>query len=226
MRNPGGAGGCPARPGRLPVTPGSTTAPHSRHADAGSGGGTGRPSRRARDHRGRPVPARRLVLPRRARRASWCSNLAIGLGFALCGALIAWHRPRTRSAGSTRSAESASSSPRPPSRSRRRCTTPAPRAPRYRPRCTAFAWAWPLHIGVALPLSLLLLPDGGCRRPRWRPVFVAIAVDRAVVRPRGRHRARTRRVPACRLRCGPCRRPGGWGVPVGDQRAALGARRC
>lgn len=105
------------------------------------------------------------------------SNIVIGLGFALCGALIGYHRPRhpvgrLYAAGGVLQLLSA-------------VAVPAAQALQdhdaplwlVRSAVTVFAWAWPWHIGLVLPLSLLLLPDGQLPSPRWRPVAWAVALS-------------------------------------------------
>jgi two-component system NarL family sensor kinase len=102
------------------------------------------------------------------------SNLLIGLGFALCGALIAWHRPSSAlgwmyAAGGVCQTLSALAAP----------LAEVLRdhgAPEWvlRLDMTVFQWAWPVNITM-IPMSLLLLPDGRLASRRWRPVFVAIA---------------------------------------------------
>lgn len=102
------------------------------------------------------------------------SNILIGLGFALCGALIAWHRPTSvlgwmYAVGGLCQALSA-------------VTAPLGQLLRdhgvavwvVRLDMTVFQWAWPVNIAL-IPISLLLLPDGRLASPRWRPVMVVLA---------------------------------------------------
>ena len=103
------------------------------------------------------------------------SNLLIGLGFGLCGALIAWHRPELSlgwlfAVGGLLQILSALSAPL-------AAALDEAGAPEggVRLLLTVFAWAWPVNIAVVLPLSLLLLPDGRLPSPGWRPVAIAIA---------------------------------------------------
>lgn len=104
------------------------------------------------------------------------SNVLIGTSFGLCGALIAWHRPRLPlgwlyAAGGLCQTATAVAAPL-------AAILMAEEAPAWLVRLdlTVFNWAWPINIGVALPLSLLLLPDGRLPSPRWRPVFLAVAL--------------------------------------------------
>lgn len=102
------------------------------------------------------------------------SNIVIGVGFALCGALIAYHRPRhpvgwLYAVGGTLQLLTAAAGP----------TAAALReaaAPSWLVRAvlTIFNYSWPVHIGIVLPLSLLLLPDGRLPSPRWRALAVAV----------------------------------------------------
>ena len=102
------------------------------------------------------------------------SNLLIGVSFALCGALIAWYRPRSAlgwmyAAGGACQALSALTAPLAE-------VLRDQGAPEWllRVDMTVFQWAWPVNITM-IPLSLLLLPDGRLASRRWRPVLVAIA---------------------------------------------------
>src|SRR4051794_37062124 len=103
------------------------------------------------------------------------SNVLIGLSFALCGALIAWHRPSSAlgwmyAVGGACQALSALTAPLGE-------VLRDQGAPDWLVRLdmTVFQWAWPVNITM-IPISLLLLPDGRPASSRWRPVTVAIAV--------------------------------------------------
>ncbi|WP_323742764.1 sensor histidine kinase [Nocardioides islandensis] len=102
------------------------------------------------------------------------SNVVIGVGFALCGTLIAWHRPSSSlgwmyAGGGACQALSAFAAPLSQLLADRA-------APEWSVRLaeTAFQWAWPINIAL-IPLSLLLLPDGRLPSPRWRPVMLLLA---------------------------------------------------
>ena len=104
------------------------------------------------------------------------SNLVIGVSFALCGALIAWHRPRLLlgwlyAVGGVCQVLSGLAAPLGQ-------VLHDQGAPTWIVRLdmTVFNWAWPVNIGLAIPLSLLLLPDGRLASRRWRPVAAAVAV--------------------------------------------------
>jgi signal transduction histidine kinase len=103
------------------------------------------------------------------------SNLLIGLGFALCGALIAWHRPESPlgwmyAVGGLCQSLSALAAPL-----GQLLHDHGVAGWVVRLDMTVFQWAWPVNITM-IPLSLLLLPDGRLAGPRWRPAMIALAV--------------------------------------------------
>lgn len=102
------------------------------------------------------------------------TNSAMGVAFAACGAIIAWHRPRNV-IGWLFIADGLGHA------------TTALAAPLFellyiadaslgaqRLVATIAAYAWPWSIGLFLPLALLLFPDGRPLSPRWRPVIIAV----------------------------------------------------
>ncbi len=104
------------------------------------------------------------------------SNLVIGLSFALCGTLIAWHRPRhpvgwMYAIGGICQLITAVAAP-----AAQTLQNGGSSRLDGQLAVTALEWAWPIHIGVVLPLSLFLLPDGHLPSPRWRPLFLAVAI--------------------------------------------------
>jgi signal transduction histidine kinase len=104
------------------------------------------------------------------------SNVVIGVGFGLCGALIAWHCPRhpvgwLYVGGGVCQTLTACAAPLSQLAHDDHVSTWVVRL-----LVTVFAFAWPIHIGFVLPLSLLLLPDGRLPSQRWRAVFLAVAV--------------------------------------------------
>ncbi|HET9420892.1 MAG TPA: histidine kinase [Nocardioides sp.] len=104
------------------------------------------------------------------------TNALMGLSFGLCGAVIAWHRPRNPVgwllvAAGLGHATTAMAVPL----AGVLAEQGAPMAPQ-RLASTVAAWAWPWSIGLLLPLALLLFPTGRLPSPRWRPVAVAFVV--------------------------------------------------
>ncbi len=104
------------------------------------------------------------------------SNVVIGLGFGLCGALLVHHRPEhpvgwLYLVGGLLQTVTAATAPAVELLSEHGAPTPV-----VRTLITAFMWAWPVHIGICLPLSLALLPDGRLPSHRWRPWFLLVAV--------------------------------------------------
>jgi signal transduction histidine kinase len=98
------------------------------------------------------------------------TNTTMGVAFAACGALIAWHRPRNPVGWLLAIAGVAH-------------LTTAAAVPvgifgvehswpmlALRTAVTVFGLAWPWGILTWVPLALLLFPDGRLLSPRWRPL--------------------------------------------------------
>lgn len=105
------------------------------------------------------------------------SNAVIGLAFGLCGALIAYHRPRHPvgwlfAVGGALQLLTAVAAPTAQLLYDRNQPVRLVRS-----TLTVFGWSWPWHIGLVLPLSLLLLPDGRLPSPRWVPVAWIVGVS-------------------------------------------------
>jgi two-component system, NarL family, sensor kinase len=104
------------------------------------------------------------------------TNSLIGVTFAGCGGILAWHRPRNPIGWLFVAAGLAYSTTA--------LATPlgallheaaAPIA-LQRLVITIFAWSWPWSIGLVLPLALLLFPDGRPPSRRWRWVVIAVII--------------------------------------------------
>lgn len=100
------------------------------------------------------------------------SNICIGLGFALCGAILAANRPRHPVGwlwlgGGILALPTALTALAAPSA--QLLQDHGASRGLVRSAVTVFNWSWPWHIGLVIPLSLLLLPDGWLPSPRWRP---------------------------------------------------------
>ncbi len=103
------------------------------------------------------------------------SNVLIGVGFGLCGALIAWHRPTSPlgwmyAVGGACQAVSALAAPLAVLLVDRGAAEGVVRLV-----ATLFQWGWPVNIAL-IPISLLLLPDGRVASGRWRPVIIALVL--------------------------------------------------
>jgi two-component system, NarL family, sensor kinase len=98
------------------------------------------------------------------------TNTAMGMAFAACGGLIAWHRPRNPvgwllTAAGVAHLTSAAALPVGVFGVVHRWPALVLRAD-----VTVFGLAWPWGILTWLPLALLLFPDGRLVSPRWRPL--------------------------------------------------------
>lgn len=102
------------------------------------------------------------------------TNAVMGVTFALCGLIIAWHRPRNvigwlflfDGIGHATSALGA-----PLLQALHDAGAPTGL---QRTVITVFAYSWPWSIALFLPLALLLFPDGRPLSRRWRPVIFAV----------------------------------------------------
>ncbi|WP_020392307.1 sensor histidine kinase [Kribbella catacumbae] len=104
------------------------------------------------------------------------TNGLMGLTFATCGAVIAWHRPSNPIgwlfiADGIGHATTAFGAPLAQLLHDNAAPLEAQRV-----LATIIMWSWPWSIGLFLPLALLLFPTGRLLSPRWRPVAIGIVV--------------------------------------------------
>ncbi len=104
------------------------------------------------------------------------TNSLMGVAFAGCGGILAWHRPRNPIgwlfvAAGLAHATTAAAAPA----IQLLITAEAPLTAQ-RLLLTLFAWSWPWSIGLCVPLALLLFPDGRPPSRRWNWVVVAVIV--------------------------------------------------
>lgn len=102
------------------------------------------------------------------------TNSVMGVAFAVCGAIIAWHRPRNTIgwlfvADGLGHATAAFAAPLFQALHDGGASLGVQRA-----IITLFVYSWPWSIGLFLPLALLLFPDGRLPSPRWRPVVMGV----------------------------------------------------
>jgi signal transduction histidine kinase len=104
------------------------------------------------------------------------TNAVMGLSFAGCGAIVAWHRASNPigwlllGAGSLQSVAAAMP---PVSTVLEQAGAPAAL---LRALTTVFVYSWPWAIGLCVPVALLLFPDGRPLSASWRWVVLAVAV--------------------------------------------------
>jgi two-component system, NarL family, sensor kinase len=104
------------------------------------------------------------------------TNLAIGVAFAVCGAVIAWHRPGHALgwlllAVGLAQGTTAAVTPLLVAGGEHGWSTGAMAG-----LATAYAYGWPWSIGFLLPMALLLFPDGRLPGPAWRWPAAVVAV--------------------------------------------------
>lgn len=104
------------------------------------------------------------------------TNSAIALSFAVCGSVIAFHRPRNPigwlflGAGL---AQGTTALMAPVMQALHDAGAPLGL---QRLAVTLFGYSWPWAIGLFIPLALILFPDGRPPSPRWRAVVWALVV--------------------------------------------------
>jgi two-component system, NarL family, sensor kinase len=104
------------------------------------------------------------------------TNSAIGLSSGICGAILAWHRPRNPigwlfAAGGIAHATSAFAAPLLIVLHQVGAAIALQRLV-----ITIFNWSWPWSIALFLPLALLLFPDGRPLSRGWRWVVLALII--------------------------------------------------
>lgn len=102
------------------------------------------------------------------------TNSVMGVAFAVCGGIIAWHRAGNAigwllTAAGVGHATAALSAPLVQALHDGGAPLGLQRA-----FITLFMYSWPWSIGLFLPLALLLFPDGRPPSPRWRPAIIGV----------------------------------------------------
>ena len=93
------------------------------------------------------------------------TNSLMGVAFAGCGGILAWHRPRNPIGWLFVVAGLAHATTAVGAPALQLLIEAGAPLPAQRLVLTVFAWSWPWSIGLCLPLALLLFPDG---RPHRR----------------------------------------------------------
>ncbi|HEY6683091.1 MAG TPA: histidine kinase [Propionibacteriaceae bacterium] len=104
------------------------------------------------------------------------TNSLMGVIFAGCGGILAWHRPGNPVGWLFVAAGLAHATTAVCAPAFQLLVDAGAPLPAQRLVLTMFAWSWPWSIGLCLPLALLLFPDGRPPSPRWRWVVVAVIV--------------------------------------------------
>ena len=113
---------------------------------------------------------------RNALEAFVVTNSLMGVTFAGCGGILAWHRPGNPVGWLFVAAGLAHATTAVCAPAFQLLVDAGAPLPAQRLVLTMFAWSWPWSIGLCLPLALLLFPDGRPPSPRWRWVVVAVIV--------------------------------------------------
>jgi two-component system, NarL family, sensor kinase len=105
------------------------------------------------------------------------TNGAMGLGFAVCGALLAWHRPRNPIGWLFLAAGLADATSTSAVQLLVLLADRGWNATMLGVLASLFALSWPVAIGLCLPMALLLFPDGRPVSSRWRWLIWVAAVE-------------------------------------------------
>jgi two-component system, NarL family, sensor kinase len=104
------------------------------------------------------------------------TNALIGVACAVCGSILATHRPRNPIGWLFLASGVAQALAAPMAPLGMLLVEGGAHVWLVRTVETVFGWSWPWSIGLFLPLALLLFPDGRPPSPRWRPVVIAVIV--------------------------------------------------
>jgi two-component system, NarL family, sensor kinase len=105
------------------------------------------------------------------------TNGAMGLGFAVCGMLLAWHRPRNPIGWLFLAAGIAEAASASAVELLILLAQPGREPVMLRALASVFSLDWPVAIGLCLPMALLLFPNGRPVNPRWRWLIWAGAAE-------------------------------------------------
>jgi two-component system, NarL family, sensor kinase len=105
------------------------------------------------------------------------TNGAMGVGFATCGVLLAWHRPGNPIGWLFLAAGVAEATSAGGAQLLILVAERGWHGPTLGVLASLVALAWPLAIGLCLPMTLLLFPDGRPAVARWRWTVWAAAVE-------------------------------------------------
>jgi two-component system, NarL family, sensor kinase len=105
------------------------------------------------------------------------TNGAMGLGFAVCGMLLAWHRPRNPIGWLFLAAGIAEAASASAVELLILLAQPGREPVMLRALASVFSLDWPVAIGLCLPMALLLFPNGRPVNSRWRWLIWAGAAE-------------------------------------------------
>jgi two-component system, NarL family, sensor kinase len=105
------------------------------------------------------------------------TNGAMGLGFAVCGVLLAWHRPRNPIGWLFLAAGVADGTSVSAVQLMILLATHGWDKTTIGVLGSLFIVSWPVAVGLCLPMALLLFPDGRPVSPRWRWLIWVAAVE-------------------------------------------------